>query len=533
MIKIKKLIVLFLTFIMILTTVSCGAEDSVADDTSEPKATATLPAVQNEIYEPVQGGVLRLASLKYNSLNPLTTDCEDIRQYMSLVFSDFVSLDYSGRPTPEVAESWESSDGFLTWTFKLKQSISWHDSGVVDAADVVDTISAIKSKGGNYADNIKLIKSAEVIDEFTLKITCTEPYASLPCMLKIPVLKSENISTVGTMPVGSGMFEYDYSKSSTGKVCLKRFDGYYGNKPYIDAVEITVYDNDIAKYSAESDFSIIYDGVVKSTYIRENVHAYDFTGNLLTMIYFNLNGSGNYSAVKESAVRNAISCYLDRENLISAGASGNAETAVLPAPDGNYIFAEKYQQDNSLVYEGDNLMIEAGYTKNDSGMWSKDGVVLDFVLLLQGKNTESLLLAERIEKNLEKNGISVTIKYCTSKDYSDFISKGAYSAAVKQIKLNDWLDFESFYKKGAKNNLNSFSDETVEALLSNAKVAVDDKSLSVIYNELADHLNAVLPSCGIYIKNQRAIVSDKLHGISETGLYSWDVFAFADKWYIE
>lgn len=533
MLKIKKISVLLLTFIMILTAVSCGAENSVADDTSEPLATATLPALQEEVYEPAPGGVLRLASLKYSSLNPLTTDSEDIRQYMSLVFSDFVSLDYSGRPTSEVAESWESSDGFITWTFKLKQGISWHDGGIVDAEDVLATISAIKSKGGNYADNIKKIKSAEALDEFTLKIVCQEACALLPCMLKFPVLKCENINTVGTMPVGSGMYEYDYAKSSAGKVYLKRFDGYYGNKPYIDAVEITTYENDVAKYSAESDFSIVYDGVVKSAYIRENVHSYDFTGNLLTMLYFNLNGAGNYGAVKESAVRNAISCYLDRENLISAGASGNAEPAVLPVLNGNYIFSDKYQQDKSLIYKGDNLLSEAGYAKNESGMWAKDGTVLDFVLLLLGKETESVLLAERIEKNLEKNGVSVTIKYCTAKEYADFISGGTYSAAVKQVKLNDWLDFESFYKKGSKNNLNGYANESFDALLANADVAPDDEAMIAMYKALADVLNTELPACGIYLKNQRAIVSDMLHGISETGLYSWDVFAFADKWYIE
>jgi len=530
--KINKVLVMILTVVMLISCSSCGGEQSVADDTSEPKATASVPE-SDTLSEPVSGGVLKLVTLKYNSLNPLTTDNEDIRQYMSLVFSEFISLDYSGKPTPEIAESWESKDGCVTWTFKLKQGVKWHDGGTVDASDVVATLNLIKTKGGNYAANVSKIKSFKAVDDMTVEIVCAEPYSMLPCMLNFPVLKQENLSTVGTVPVGSGMYSFDPGKSGQGKIYLGRFDGYYGNKPYIDAVEITVCSDDAELYKTDYDFYASEDGVLKSSHIRDSVYTDDFSGNQMAVLYFNLNGSGNYSAIKDPVVRKAVNCYIDRGNLINAGASGNAEAALLPAMRGNFLFGSDNVSEESDVRTADELMSIAGYTKNSSGMWAKNGTVIDLVCIVPKDNMEFLLLSERMERDLEKYGISVTLKFCGTQDYANAVKNGTYSVAAMQVSLADWMDFESFFKKGAKYNINSYSDATVESLIASAKSADSFETINGIYGKLNDLLSESLPVCGIYIKGRTAVMSERLHGVSENGIYEWDVFASVDKWYIE
>lgn len=530
--KLYRILLVILAFIMVLSSVSCKGEQSVADDISEPRVTATaIPEI--DISEPVPGGVLKLATLKYNSLNPLTTDSEDIKQYMQLVYSDFISLDYSGKPIGEIAESWESSDDCTSWVFKIKKNISWHDEGVLDAEDVVATINHIKTKGGLYVENVKLIKSFEATDPYTLSVVCSEPCSVLPCMMTFPVLKKESLNTVGSMPVGTGMYSYNYAESSAEKIVLSKFGSYYGNKPYIDSVEITVCKSEAEKYESDVGFSMLYDGVIKSSYIKENVYKHEFPGNLLTLFYFNLNGSGNHAAVKDVNVRNAINSYIDRKTLINAGAAGNAEPAVLPVLKGNFLLGGDGASSESSDMLGDKFMRDSGYEKNEAGIWAKDGVSVDIVCVVPNDDTEFLLLAERFERDLESKGISVTLNFCNSNEYAAAIKNGTYSIVMAQISLAEWIDFESVFKTGAKLNINSFSNPDIDLLIKNLMMSSDYKDMSEIYGDMVELLVTQLPVCGIYVNRQTVIMDNSLKGVTENGLYFWDIFHSFDKWYIE
>ncbi|MBQ8164537.1 MAG: hypothetical protein IJZ94_01795 [Clostridia bacterium] len=530
--KTYRVLLMMLTLVMLISFTSCSGEQSVADDTFEPQE-ATPVAEDTTVSEPSYGGVLRLAALAYDSLNPLTTNSEDIKQYMSLVYSSFVALDHSGKPEPEIAESWESSDGCMTWTFKLRQGISWHDGGTIDAEDVVSTINYIKTKGGIYADNVKYIKTFKAQDAMTVLISCNEPCSVLPLMMSFPVLKTENINTIGSMPVGSGMYSFNYIKSSQNKIYLDRFNGYYGDKPYIDSIEITTYATETEKYKAESDFSVVYDGVIKSENIKEAVCNSNIAGDLFTLMYFNLSGEGSYAAVKDANVRKAINSYLDRGGLINAAASGNASAAVLPVAKGNFLVYGDGASENSDSAAGDEFMKAAGYSKNESGFWAKNGAVIDIVCVVPADDTEFLLASERMEKDLEKSGISVTLNFCDTEEYSLALKNGTYSVLMAQISLSSRIDFESIFKTGAKLNINSFSDKEIDALIDSAKTAEDYESIIEIYGKISDMLKDSLPICGLYIKGQTIVMSSNLHGVTENGLYSWDIFADADKWYIE
>jgi len=526
--KIYRGLLVILTFIIVISSVSCSGEQYVADDTSEPTTTDS-PGIENDISEPVFGGVLRLATTKYSSLNPLITDSEDIRQYMSLVYSNFISLDYSGKPTPEIAKNWSSDDNGVTWTFKLRTDAKWHDGGVADSEDIVSTINFIKTNGGNYSENVKKIKSFKATDSETVEIVCNEPCSILPCLLSFPVLKAENIKDAGKNPIGSGIYSFDSARSTKDKVYLRNFDGYFGEKPYIEAVEISTYASNDEKYKAESGFSVIYDGVMKASYLKEGVITYKISGDEFTGLWFNLNSG----ATSDIAVRKAIQNYVDRADLIKAGAYGHAESALYPVKQGTFLYdGDKVPSSPDKVL-GDELMGIAGYSKNSSGMWAKNGSVINAVCLVPANDTGYLLLAERLKKNLGKNGISVTLKYCTTSEYADLLKKGSYSIALMGTSFDTYTDFESAYKTGGKYNINSYSNADVDKLITDSEKITNQAELQKTYSEIAEKVGSDSICCGLYVKNQLVVTSEKLHGIESNTMYSWDIFASVHKWYIE
>ena len=87
-------------------------------------------------------------------------------------------------PEPLLASSWEHDDAGTTWTFHLRQDVSWHDGQPFTAADVAFTLDAIfDPKVPNSIKHILTVGGqpirSEVVDAHTIKFHLAEPFAPL------------------------------------------------------------------------------------------------------------------------------------------------------------------------------------------------------------------------------------------------------------------------------------------------------------------------------------------------------------------
>ena len=90
-----------------------------------------------------------------------------------------VDQEISGKVDPLLAESWESSNGFKTWSFKLREGIPWQFGwGEFTAADVVHSFNLV-----NREDSLAILKepawsqaTPEIIDDYNLKFHFENPY---------------------------------------------------------------------------------------------------------------------------------------------------------------------------------------------------------------------------------------------------------------------------------------------------------------------------------------------------------------------
>ena len=79
---------------------------------------------------PTRGGILRVGlgqGATTDSLDPATYN--KIADYVRgcTICNTLVQLDPTGTPQPELAESWESSDGAKRWVFKLRGGVTFHN----------------------------------------------------------------------------------------------------------------------------------------------------------------------------------------------------------------------------------------------------------------------------------------------------------------------------------------------------------------------------------------------------------------------
>src|SRR5262249_58752957 len=96
---------------------------------------------------------------------------------------------------PGLAESWTTSSDGLTWTFKLRKSVRFHDGTPVDAAAVKSTFDRVidpahpQAKSGKWSfvtGYLSSVKSVEVLDAQTVQLHLKYPTGSLPALLALP-----------------------------------------------------------------------------------------------------------------------------------------------------------------------------------------------------------------------------------------------------------------------------------------------------------------------------------------------------------
>src|SRR5215210_8213441 len=60
-------------------------------------------------------------------LDPVWTTAYIVRNHGYLIYDTLFAIDAKFEPQPQMVESWTVSDDKLTWTFKLRDGLKWHD----------------------------------------------------------------------------------------------------------------------------------------------------------------------------------------------------------------------------------------------------------------------------------------------------------------------------------------------------------------------------------------------------------------------
>lgn len=157
----------------------------------------------------------------------------------------------TGEVTPRLAESW-TQDG-STWRFKLREGVKFHDGTDLTAEAVAKTIertidTKVECANRRYFNGFTTTVTA--VDDHTVDIT-TDPFQPiLPLVMsRVPITATSiNMQGEDRAPAGTGPYALE-SWPSPQEVTLKRFDGYWGDKPEVESVKF-VYRADSAVQAA-------------------------------------------------------------------------------------------------------------------------------------------------------------------------------------------------------------------------------------------------------------------------------------------
>ena len=149
-----------------------------------------------------------------DTLNPATTCARNQGPLLVNIFDTLVWLTPEFKVEPLLAKSWTIGPDGKTYSFTLREDVSFHDGTPFDAEAVVANIKYITDKDTPAKVSIALLgpcKEAVATGKYTVDIKCAAPYAPLLTQLGVPYLGIQSPTAIATYgkdlglhPTGTG-----------------------------------------------------------------------------------------------------------------------------------------------------------------------------------------------------------------------------------------------------------------------------------------------------------------------------------------
>ena len=411
---------------------------------------------------------------------------------------------------PQIAESWEQVDE-LTYVFKIRQGIKFHDGSDLTAEDVKFSLDrAINSAAVSYIVNF--IDTVTVDDEYTVTVKTKAPYAPTLRNLAIPfaaivpkaVVEADEAAFI-LNPVGSGPYKFVEWRQGDS-ITLKAFDDYYAGKPATENLIMKVIpetsQRSIALETGEIDLA--YDLAVNDLpKIKESSELTVYEVPSLNCWYISMNM--NKEPFNNPLVREALSYAIDRQTIIdtiNAGSGEPADAIIAPGVFGYYSTGVR-EYDPEKAKE---LLAEAGYPDGfKTSLWVND-------------NQSRIEMCQAIQNMFQQIGVECSIEVLEFGSYISRTTNGEHDMAYFGWTTSSadadytYYSLEHSTQQGAAGNRSFIADPEVDALIEEARTNSDEETRKELYKELAIKLDEINNNIPVFYNSINVGASQKVEG---------------------
>jgi len=172
----------------------------------------------------------------------------------SNVFEGLTRFMGDGSVVPGLAESWEISDDGLTYTFNLRDGVTFHDGTTMDAEDVKFTLDRILAEDSANAQKAlyAAISAVEVVDPATVRVSLSEPNGNMLFNLAwgdAVIVAPESIDNIKQQPIGTGPFKFD-SWTQGDSIQISQYADYWGAQPALTEATFKFISDPTAAFAA-------------------------------------------------------------------------------------------------------------------------------------------------------------------------------------------------------------------------------------------------------------------------------------------
>ncbi len=399
-----------------------------------------------------RGGMLRfgaIADLGYGSLDlSTTTGTPDYDDAFS--FNDaYIYLLPNGTFVPGLATSWDVSPDGLSYTFKLRQDVKFHDGTAFDAAAAKYNFDRYADKAINpagysyrYLGAGVNYKGCNVIDPYTFRLNFSTPNTLFIYRMRRGWFSPQSPTAIQKYgkdyyrnPVSVGPFkftEWTPGDHITGDAYADYKWGPtqifgHSDRPYLDRIMYKIFKDNTTKATALESGDLDYASQLNPEDFTRFKSNKNFVANSRdqngTSVYISCNCERPPS--NDIAVRQAISWAIDRAALAKSLYFG------LYPPTTGVLTPNMWSYDASLEslmgydsQKAGQLLDQAGWVRSGNGTRSKQGQDLKLRWII---NQAQQPVAQYVQDQLQKIGIAITLQTLAGAGLNDALTRGDHN----------------------------------------------------------------------------------------------------------
>ena len=436
-----------------------------------------------------------------DSLDPHKALAAGTKEILFNVYEGLLKPDSQGNNIPAVAESYTVSEDLMTYTFKLRDGIKFHNGKNVTADDVkysIDKFAGISDGSEPLVSAFSVIEEVNIIDDKTVDVVLNTPDTDLPtylAMVSAAIIPKDN-ENPDTVAIGTGPYKY-VSRSPQENIICEAFDDYWGEKANIKNVTFKVEANadsivmDLLGGSIDFYARLTIDQVKQ---LNDEFSVYEGTMNLVQALYLN----NNVKPFDDVRVRQALSYATDVDEILDITAEGKGTkigSSMFPA------FGKYYDESLSELYPTDiekakELLKEAGYENG-----------FNMTITVPSNYQPHIDVAQVLVEQYKKIGVNAEIQLVewnswlsdvyTGRNFestvigvdASYLAASALLSRFESTAANNFINFKSdAYDKAYNKTLTTADDDERTALYLECEKILADEAANVYIQDLPEYV---------------------------------------------
>lgn len=504
-------------------------------------------SIYDEKGIPSYGDTIITASIgEPSNLIPLLSTDSPSHEVASLIYNGLVKYDRDLNIVGDLAESWRFSNDHLSITFFLRKNVKWHDGKPFTAHDVMYTYKVIVDPRTPtaYSGDFLLVKKAEVLDDYTFRVTYDKPFAPALISWGVAILprhllegKDITASPLIRSPIGTGPFRF-HQWIPGDRIILLANEDYFEGKPYIERYIMRIIPDSATMFLELKRYSIDMMGLtplqaVKQTDYPKFKREYD-KYRYLAFSYVYMGYNLKHKFFKDKKVRHALSYAINKKEIIDGILLGQGVEATGPFKPDMWAYNKNVRRFEFDKEKALSLLKEAGFTEGSGGILYKNGMPFEFTILVNQGNDVRIRCAELIQKRLSDIGIRVNIRVIEWASFiNEFIDKRNFEAVILGWSIpNDPDIFDIWHssKQGVKElNFIGFENREVDNLLVKARHTLKKEERRRYYFRIQEILAEEQPYTFLFIPYANIAIHKRFKGIEPAPAGIMHNFI---KWYV-
>ena len=455
-----------------------------------------------------------------SSLDPQLAATAGVREVLFNIFEGLVKASPDGSLTPAVASGYEISADNRTYTFTLREGVTFHNGEAVTVEDVVYSLercAGSENDGTPLVSAFSNVSEIKAVDGGRVAVTLAEPSTEFINALTAAIIPKDSGPSITQTMVGTGPFQF-VSYAPQDQLVVERYEGYWNGEKAAKLDQVTfkiipdVNSLVIGLKGGSLDMVVHLPNTLLAE-VEDGFTVHQNTMNIVQALYLN----NAVEPFDNELVRQAMYYAINVDEIIEFvcfGAGVATGTSMYPAQTKYFMpeLADNYKQDAEKAKE---LLAQAGYP---------DG--FSMTITAPSNYTQHMDAAQVIIEQLKAVGITAELIPVEWQTWVDDVYRGRnYQSTVCGIAADDMTAREMLvrYMSDNRKNFIAFNDPEYDSVMAQAMASTDDEEQTRLYKRAEEILNERAASLWIQDACELTVTDPSLDGFTFYPTYVIDM----------